>query len=543
MARRSKGRHARTRRTTPRRWLPFVALLAVVAGGVVLSNRATGPSTTEAERRSLASLLPVAARSDALSTAWYCSGGSARGAEGPAELSVVIANADDAGITADVRAYGADGTQEQAFVRVPAAGRTRVVASDLLTTDWVTLSIEVLGGHATVERELVGPHGIDASPCSNRASDQWLIPSGSTAIGATEDLFLFNPFPDATSVDITFATDDGPKSPRSLQGVVVPGHSLRVVPSAELPARRPEIATTVRARTGRVVVDRLQTYDGKGDVVPGADDAPDFPPPRGLAATAAIPAPTLRWLFPDARNDDGTRTEVAVYNPGRREARLELVVSYEDPDRRVPVDPLEVVVRPREQVLVDLSATSGVEPGVGYSIDLRSLGDVPVAAELLRFGAAPPVADVAPTDPTDGETVEATPDAGVAPAEPIDGFAVVPGSPVAARGWFLASRGASSARAATVVVANPGSATVTVHVDAIAQGRRSRIGGATVRVPPGDRRTLDLSEGSLNPALVVTATGPVVVDHSAVVLAGLGISQALATPLPETVTEIPPPRR
>ncbi|MDQ3462808.1 MAG: hypothetical protein M3471_07250, partial [Actinomycetota bacterium] len=66
--------------------------------------------------------------------------------------------------------------------------------------------------------------------------------------------------------------------------------------------------------------------------------------------------------------------------------------------------------------------------------------------------------------------------------------------------------------------------------------------GATVTVPAGDRRTVDLSDAATDTALLVRADGAVVVGRSAVVVGGTGIAWSLATPLPETVVELPPAR-
>lgn len=105
--------------------------------------------------------------------------------------------------------------------------------------------------------------------CAWAASNRWYLPSGTTLRGATLHLALFNPFPDPTSVDISFATDEGPISPWALTGMAVPARSLRVV-TVENPSRRAEVATTITTRTGRIVVERLQIYDGTGDSVAGS---------------------------------------------------------------------------------------------------------------------------------------------------------------------------------------------------------------------------------------------------------------------------------
>jgi len=530
-----------------------VALVAVTAGAVVLANQAADPEDASSSVELPSTLLPVAAEPDALSTAWYCAGGTAQGDDGPAELSVVIANAAPTGAEAEVVVVGSDGQLEATSIDVPASGRVRVDGPDLVSAEWIAMTVEVLGGRATVEREVSGPNGLDVSPCSTNASERWYVPSGSTVRGASEHLVLFNPFPDATSVDISFATDEGRRSPRAVQGLSVPGRSLRVVSSEDLPARRPEIATRIVARTGRIVVDRVQVYDGSGDPVGGSGDgALETPVPEGVASTAAVPAPVARWLFPHAVQDVGTRTQVAVYNPGRADAVIDVVVAYERPERFSEVEPLPLTVRGGEQQVIDLADVADIVDGSGFTIDVRSLEGVPVVAEQLVFGAVvtDPMAEVpldgeepAEEGPAGGDPVEeAPPDEAAADeaAAVSPGFAVHAGSPVAASEWLLAGRAASTDQVATVVVANPGADEVTVRVEEIDRGRRSSVPAATVTVPAGDRRTLDLSNAGADTALLVRADGAVVVGRSAVVVGGTGIVWSLATPLPETVVQLPP---
>lgn len=531
MARRQAARHARrVRRITPRRWLPFLALLAVIAASVAVSRQDQPPDPVRDRAPAPATRLPVASRADALSTAWYCAGGSAQGADGPAELSVVIANAESAGTTAEITAVGSEGGRASTTVAVPAVGRVRVAAADLLTDPWVGLSVEVLGGRATVEREVQGPLGFDVSPCSASAATRWYVPSGSTVRGAQLDLVLFNPFPDDTSVDITFATDQGIRSPRALKGFSVPGRSVRVVPQDALPSRRPEVAATITARTGRLVVDRVQRYDGTGDAVPGTGADPvATPAPVGLASTAGVPTRAARWIFPDAVVVEGARTQLAVHNPGTLTARVDVVISHEDPARYPEVEPVQLTVRPRSEEVVDLTQVVGITGGAPFTIDVRSLDDVPVVAEQLSFGAAP-------LEPVEGATPAEAADAA---GDPVPGFTAVPGAPVAATTWFLASRGGSLRRAATVVVANPGSKRVTVRVVQLTDGRREAVAGAGVTLEPGDRRVLDLAAGATSSALLITADGPVVAGHTLVGLQGRGLAQALGTPFPETVVPLP----
>lgn len=557
MARRRPGRHGRRiRRITPRRWLPFVALVAVIGGAVTVSMQEpevdAGPTTVEVP----SARLPVAAAPGAVSTAWYCAGGTGQGPDGPAELAVVIANADGDGARAEIVVQGSNGERRRTTVDVPANGRTRVVGSEILRSAWLAMTVEVVGGRAAVERDVRGPGGIDVSPCSTNASARWYVPSGSTVRGATEDLVLYNPFPDATSVDITFATDQGTRAPRALQGLSVPGRSLRVVPSSDLPARRPEIATRIAARTGRIVVDRVQIYDGTGDPVGGeGDGAVATPAPSGIASTPAIPSGATRWIFPQAEKVAGARTQVAVFNPSGRPAEIDVVLTYEEPDRFGEVEPVQVTVRASDAEVIDLTDLVEVDEGTPFTIDVRSLDGVNVVAEQLVFGATVPEdpsepagegeAEEAPegeADPDEGAGEEAPPEDGEADAPAVvAGFAVLAGSPVAASDWLAPGRGTSTGRRAELVVANPGTEAVTVRVTYLEAGERVDVEDATVSVPAGDRRVLDLAGVPGNPVLAIGATGPVVVGRSAVLVEGPGTARALATPLPDTVVTLRTP--
>ena len=271
-AARPAARHRRGRRLTPRRWLPFAALLALVVGAVMVSSEE--PPAPPAPVASVldTTRMPSVDAPDAIASSWYCAGGTATG-DGIAELSLVLANDDRRGATAEITLMGPAGKRATTQVDVPAHGRARVRASELIDTAWVGAVVEVRGGRVGVDREVTGPLGFDSSPCSSVAGDHWFVPSGSTVRGADEYLTIFNPFPDSASVSITFATDRGRRAPRPLRALTIPGRSVRTVDVDEVITNRSEVAATVVTRSGRVVVDRVQTYDGQGEVIGIGDDA------------------------------------------------------------------------------------------------------------------------------------------------------------------------------------------------------------------------------------------------------------------------------
>src|SRR5207253_9988262 len=99
-------------------------------------------------------------------------------------------------------------------------------------------------------------------------------------------LALFNPFPDDAVVDISFATDQGRAEPRAVQGLPVPAGSTVLVNAHDVVRRRAVAAASIVARTGRLVVDRLQAFDGSAGR-------------SGISLTLAAARGANAWYFPD----------------------------------------------------------------------------------------------------------------------------------------------------------------------------------------------------------------------------------------------------
>lgn len=508
MARRA-ARRRRARRLTPRRWLPFAALIALVVGAVMVSAEEPTKAPDAVDPVLDTSRLPSVTATDAVAATWYCAGGTATG-DGIAELSLLLANDDRRGATAEVTFLGDEGQDEVTQVDVPAHGRARVVASDEVEAAWVGAIVEVRGGRVGVDREVTGPLGFDASSCSAVTSDRWFVPSGSTLRGAEEYLTLFNPFPDAASVDISFATDTGARTPRSLRALSIPGRSVRTVALADIITNRAEVAATVRSRSGRVVVDRVQTYDGTGDPIGTGEAAA---PPQGLVSTPAIPVRAPRWIFPGARISTGVTTQIAVYNPGSQTAEVDVALSYQDPKLNPEIEPIALTIRPREQAIVTLNDVPGILSDLDLWVDVRSLDGVPVVAERLSF--------FGPDASRQGATASA-------------------GSPIAATDWMVAQGGATRSRSATVQVVNPGDTSAIITVITLSEGDRDVLESAREEIGPGDRRSLDIAGAGAAATVLVHSSKPVVVSSSLSIADGPGISVQGALPFPESVVALPP---
>src|SRR5436305_1401772 len=113
---------------------------------------------------------------------------------------------------------------------------------------------------------------------------------------------LFNPFPGDAIVDLSFTTDEGATVPHDFQGLVVPARGMIVVDVGSHVRRRADIATTVVARTGRVVAGRLQIQSA----------------PPAVNSVLGAPATPTTWPFPDGFASDGVNERYRVYNPGTR---------------------------------------------------------------------------------------------------------------------------------------------------------------------------------------------------------------------------------
>ncbi len=360
--------------------------------------------------------------------------------------------------------------------------------------------------------------------------------------------------------------------------------------TVENPSRRAEVAATITTRTGRIVVDRLQTFDGSGDPVTGeGPDAIETEAPRGIASSPGLATAAPAWFFPDVRIVQGGRTQLALLNPSTERAELEVTAGFDDPARYTPLDPIEVTVGAGEQTVLDLTDRLEFTPGMELTLRVRSVDDVDVVAELVWFtgerdtqpepsegdpdavGETDPDAEADPdatttTAPATTGTTEATGTTGAAAddrvpeADPDEedpdqdpeqeqelsftvyapGFAVTAGAPVAARSWFVPGRGANDAVTAQVVVANPSGSPVRVTVDELVGGSRQPLAGATVEVPAGwPRHRASLDEAEPGSALVIDADGPIVVGRTQWATTGRGISTDLATPFPDQVVPLP----
>lgn len=503
------------------RRLPIVLLISLALVALVVADRASSDRRVEAGA-SIESLMPHGSPPEAVSSAFFCAGGAATpGATWGAVL--VAANPADTPATIVVTSYpaaitgDADGAAVVANLRpatkavtIGPRSRVEVNYADVQVSPFAALVVETNDPDIAVERRTVSSTGTmpNASPCSSAASGEWFVPTGSTTRDARELLAVFNPFPVDAVVDITFQTNDGFRNPQELQGLPVPGGQLRVIDISAAVPRLEQLAGTIRARSGRVVVDRLQSFDGSEPTHPA-----------GLAVIAGAPATSQVWTFGDGQVSEGLSETYTLQNPSDTTISAQVEIINDDPGTNGVVDPLPVDVPARGYVQVVMRDQTRVLPNVAHSVVVRTQDPRGLVVERVLMGAAP---------------------------SSRRGYAPSLGATLVATDWVLADGSAVTGQNdEVVVVVNPSAEhTVRVDVTALAKGQALAVDGLQgIEVAPGARVAIQLGGRVNRPdlPLLVVADRPVSVERTVFSLDGAGFALSAGVPLSETVV-LPPLR-
>ncbi len=546
------------------RWPAVVILVALIAGAWVIDRdherdqASDDDATTPLEAQGY---LPVSAPQDALTSTWYCAGGTAS-ADGRADTTIVVANATDRELDGSATIFpsipsqiviqtdpaeATDPTTETTLAPettttteapptttegttpapsttapslteepvevdlvVPARARVELRLADEVEAPYAAALIELPGGAIAVEQRVDGPNGADVSPCTTQAADAWYFASGRTTADAVETLAFFNPFPDPAVVDVTFRTEEDLRTPIEFEAYAVPAQSLVVEDIGDLVTRRNHVSVSVVARSGRLVVNRLLDLDGSEGS-------------RGLEVSAGAPVPATTWYFPDGVVAEGVRETFVVYNPGDTAAEIDLFIEPDEVDRFGAIEPFgltippegyqEVAVQDEERIGTALAAVEG-ESFLRHGTRVVSVNDVPVVVERIIEG----------DDTTDRP-----------------GFDLMFGAPLLMESAVFAA----SSPDQSIVVANPsGSTPVRVTFRSISGGTLGESPTATdLEVRPAGRLVVTLEDLGLGPdvALLVEADGPVSIERRTVIGDPADASGAIGVPQAGTVSEPPDP--
>lgn len=470
------------------RWLVFVILAGMLTSMAVL-DRDAGPDARAPFGRPRVSPMPIADRTDVLASTWYCAAGTAT-EDGAANLTVVVANAAETKASGSIIWYPVDAKPVVTPLEIPATGSVSLNAVDAVTSPVVSAVVDVRGGGIAVEHVVSGERGASVAPCASDASPTWYFANGSTERDAVEVLVLFNPFPDDAIVDITFATEEGRVEPAALAGLPVEAGTTTLVDVHDNVRRRAVVATSVVARSGRLIADRIQSFDASIGR-------------RGVSLTLGAPGLAAAWTFPEGLWTDGLSQQWHVFNPSDREAEVSLEII---PDEGDPIEPIDLTVPAHTQLVID--ADGKVPAGVAHTSTIVSLNGVPVVAE---------------------RSLDARP-----PAER-RGWSSALGSPLARPRWLLALGEVSGNTDEWIVVHNPNPEKVTLSVTALTGGQVLAIEGLQdLDVAPGGRLALRLGDHIQRSPLplLVEANGDVVVERDLYRVGSTGITAIVGIPLP-----------
>jgi hypothetical protein len=466
----------------------LVLVAVLVAGGLVDRRARTGSG----EAASISAQVPVGAPVTARSSAWYCPGGLA--GNPAADAAVVVANAGDRPLTGTITVFPDKGDSRQAPITVGPSSRAAVRLADVVTATYASAVVELDGGDAVAEMVASGTLGDSVTQCASSASASWYFAEGATTKDAAEILLVLNPFPDDAVIDVTFSTEEGLVSPQALTGLLVKGQALTPINVGDFVQRRESVSASVVARTGRLAVGRLQTFDGTGTTGRKGISV-------GLGAAAAGPL----WYFPGGLIADGLGERFQIYNPAKQEAQVTLTLTLDAGE----AEPLQVTVPRESRVTVVANDESRIPKGVGHSVTVRTTSGPDVVVERTVDGASP---------------------------SSRTGLSITLGARLPATRWATAAGAADDNNDEWVAVQNPGTRSALVTVNLLGDGAPVIIGGlSSIEVPAGQRRELHLNttlKRATTP-LMVSSSVPVVVERDTYKVKAPGLGMSVAIPLRE----------
>lgn len=471
------------------RLVAIVVGVALVAGGLLADRNRPAPSAA-AFGTIIDPGMPAEPPASALSSTWFCPGAPAS-TDAPDNGVVSVLNPTDATRQVALTAYPRGGEPVTRSLSVPGNGRVDVRLADVAPADLTATLVEASTGQLAVEQTIVSSRGRSPAPCASQASTEWDVAAGATTADARLRLSLFNPFADDATVDFSFVTEEGQRADvPALSGKLVKAGTVELVAIDQAVRRDAQVSVRAVTRRGRLVVGRVQTFDGSAGKV-------------GLVASLAAPGPGPRWWFPAGEKGSGIGEQLVLFNPSETNAAQVDLSLYPD-DRAAAVHTQSVVVDAGATTVVDLGADDGVATGTHQL--LVDAAQAPVVAELVQ---------------TYGEGSGRT------------GTAVVLGSRLTSARWLSPVGVAGEGDGLELTIANPTGVDVEVTVGSLGIGGFVPLSSANaVTIAPAATLRLDvasLGEVAGQP-LVVRASAPVVVARQYVRADGSRVSATVVIP-------------
>lgn len=482
-----------------RRLLLVGGVVVVLVALVAFWGGRPDPVANDVERPDI----PTAGAKGDLSSTWFCAAG-ALSASQPARHTLFLTNPTSR--PAVVTLNGFSQTARLGVKQVLVGATSSATADvDALFGAGASVMVESPVAPLSVAHRLQTSTYADQVACATTTSDRWYFVSQSTVRGAGATLVLFNPFSVDAGADVRIGLDSGVRSPRALNGIVVPAGQTRYVSLGESVQRREAFTATVQMRSGRLVAETVQVFDGTNG-------------PRGMRMQLGVPAGRSSWSFAGGFTGANVAERVVLHNPGRSTVTaLVQVTPYGG--AASPPDPFEVEVPPLRFTTLDLGGESRV-PGVGYhAVDVQSDAPVVVARTITLSGAPGAGQKDVPTRPALTR-----------------GTAVSTGTPVQATDWIVPAVRTGPTQRSVVMVHNTSAGIALLNVSVLLDGKRAvptgfdryeLASGDSVLVPIGPAGVPD---GSVT--VQVGSSTPVVVESLSTFFGTDDLSTDVAIPLP-----------
>lgn len=509
----------------------LLLVLACIAALVIVDER--NDRTAQADEPGLGVVvpMPVSSAADSLGSTWYCPGAIVAGPAGDADRlsnTIIVTNpGDDVDGVLTVFPAVADGAGGsvasdpfETTVSVDSGAQQYIDLGDVIDRRSVQPAaageifaaalLEFSSPGVVVEHRQRTPLGADSGPCASQPSNEWFFASGTTTSGVQELVAVLNPFQTNAVLDITFVHDEGLRAPGAYDKMVVPARSMIVLDVGLENTVRAQSAMSVVARSGRVIVERMQQF--------GNDNGP-----TGFSTALGVTEPAIQWFFPSGRAIPGAGESYVLFNPSETEADIELLIRLDQNADGSESRPFPFVVGAGERVVVSIDETD-THPAADLSVALgdRLPSEASYWVSVQSFNDVPIVVDrvVTAADPSS------------------PGILMSPGAPLASTAQWLSLPFEFGASSPQVAVVNPASDTISrLTVSAIVDEELVPV--TEVEIGPGERIAADLSAslpvGAV--ALFLESSTPVVAEVT--VVTGVGAVSSLGVPSADSVA---PPR-
>jgi hypothetical protein len=509
--------------------LSVVFLVIGVVAAAVLYDQVQGPASAARAEAEPTFITPSITDPAPLDGAWFCPMGSSK-LGGFADHTVHISNLADSPAVANIIPVTEAGRGPVYRLEIPALSTVDHILSQSGSAAAAGAVVELIGGTAVVGHSVQTASGAAEGPCSTHVSNTWYFASGRTTRDATQYLALMNPFPEDVRYNIEFYRSAGrPRKPAALTGQEVPANSVKIIEVGGFVAREDDVAAVITTDRGRLVVERLLTFNGDLG-------------PSGAALQLGVTAPATSWMLPAGRVHSEGDDRVIVFNPSAdATATVNVELWPQNPADRATygLGPIPRQLLPGRFEVIDLGSEAGrfgIRLPFEVGVSVTSSNEVPIVVERWQLAKKVDTTLIGAggTAVTPGADPAAGGDGGLDPAAEgqldlpgIFGQEAVPllqptanvgvttsrGTEVLSTRWVVPWLSSPAENTAVVVVTSPFEAKV--EVMALVNGELQ--GPFRASVPAGGRALISLPATAKGVTALVTADAPVSVEGQVVV--------------------------